>query len=157
MQHCVKLVHVIIAMMMSSNGNIFHVTGLLCREFTGPRWIPHTKASNAELWCFLDLRLNKWLSKQAWGWWFETPSCPLWRHCKGRDVTWELAYWSWDKWLSFCKQHFKVHFIEYMNSFKISLKFVLKGPFNNIRALVQIMTWRLPGREYLIYFPIVMY
>ena len=28
-----------------------------------------------------DLRPNKWLSKQWWGWWFETPSCPLWRHC----------------------------------------------------------------------------
>ena len=25
----------------------------LCGEFTGPRWIPHTKASDAELWCFL--------------------------------------------------------------------------------------------------------
>ena len=30
---------------------------------------------------FFDLRLNKWLSKQSWGWWFETLSCPLWRHC----------------------------------------------------------------------------
>ena len=30
---------------------------------------------------FLDLRLNKRLSKQSWGWWFETPSCLLWRHC----------------------------------------------------------------------------
>ena len=30
---------------------------------------------------FLDLRLNKRLSKQSWAWWFETPSCPLWRHC----------------------------------------------------------------------------
>ena len=29
----------------------------------------------------LDLCLNKLLSKQSWGWWFETPSCPLWRHC----------------------------------------------------------------------------
>ena len=29
---------------------------------------------------FFDLRLNEWLSKQSWGWWFETPSCPLWRH-----------------------------------------------------------------------------
>ena len=26
-----------------------------------------------------DLRLNKWLSKQSWGWWFEKPSCSLWR------------------------------------------------------------------------------
>ena len=30
---------------------------------------------------FFDLRLNKRLSKQSWGWWFETPSLPLWRHC----------------------------------------------------------------------------
>ena len=30
---------------------------------------------------FLDLRLNKMLSKQSWGWWFETPSWSLWRHC----------------------------------------------------------------------------
>ena len=29
-----------------------------------------------------DLRLNKRLSKQSWGWWFETPSRSLWRHCK---------------------------------------------------------------------------
>ena len=30
---------------------------------------------------FFDLRPNKRLSKQWWGWWFETPSIPLWRHC----------------------------------------------------------------------------
>ena len=29
---------------------------------------------------FFDLRLNKRLSKQWWGWWFETLSRPLWRH-----------------------------------------------------------------------------
>ena len=29
---------------------------------------------------FFDVRLNKRLSKQSWGWWFETPSRPLWRH-----------------------------------------------------------------------------
>ena len=40
-------------MMTSSNGIIFCVTGHLCREFTGPRWIPRTKASDAELWCSL--------------------------------------------------------------------------------------------------------
>ena len=28
-----------------------------------------------------DLRLNKRLSKQSRGWWFETPSRPLWCHC----------------------------------------------------------------------------
>ena len=32
-----------------------------------------------------------------------------------------------------------------MISIKISLKFVPKGPINNIPALVQIMAWRRPG------------
>ena len=31
----------------------FPRTGHLCVEFTGQRWIPRTKASDAELWCFL--------------------------------------------------------------------------------------------------------
>ena len=48
--------------------------------------IPRTKASDAELWCFFDLRLNKRLSKQSWGWWFERPSRPLWRHSNGADT-----------------------------------------------------------------------
>ena len=39
-------------MMTSSNGNIFRVTGHFCGEFTGLRWIPLTKASDAELWYF---------------------------------------------------------------------------------------------------------
>ena len=38
-------------MMTSSNGNIVRVTGPLWGESTG--WIPLTKASGAELWCFL--------------------------------------------------------------------------------------------------------
>ena len=29
---------------------------------------------------FCDLCLNKRLSKQSWGWWFETPSGSVWRH-----------------------------------------------------------------------------
>ena len=36
---------------------------------------------------FFDLRLNKRLSKQPWGWWFETPSWSLWRHCNGDVIT----------------------------------------------------------------------
>ena len=30
---------------------------------------------------FFELHLNKCLSKQSWGWWFETLSRSLWRHC----------------------------------------------------------------------------
>ena len=44
-------------------------------EFPAQR--PVTRSSDV----FFDLRLNKQLSKQWWGWWFETPSRPLWRHC----------------------------------------------------------------------------
>ena len=42
-----------VCMMTSSNGHIFRVTGPLCGEFTGLRWITRTKVSDAELWCFL--------------------------------------------------------------------------------------------------------
>ena len=77
-------------MMTSSNGNIFRVTGHLCGKFTGPRWISHTKASDAELDVFFDLRLNKRLSKQPWGWWFETPAWSLWRH---RNVVYLKKSW----------------------------------------------------------------
>ena len=40
-------------MITSSNRNTFHVTGPLCGDFTGHRWISLTKVSDAELWCFL--------------------------------------------------------------------------------------------------------
>ena len=46
-------------MMTSSKGNIFHVTGHLCGEFTGDRWIPRTKASDAELSCSW---INSWIN-----------------------------------------------------------------------------------------------
>ena len=60
----------------------FSSFGPLCGEFTGLRWIPRTKASNAELWCFLWSALIKRLSKHSRGWWwFETLLRPSWRHC----------------------------------------------------------------------------
>ena len=37
---------------------------------------------------FFDLRPNKRLKKQSWGWWFETPSRSLWSHCNDRDISW---------------------------------------------------------------------
>ena len=42
---------------------------------------------------FFDLRLNKRLSKQWWGWWFETPSHPLWRHCNVLDLCLTEDHW----------------------------------------------------------------
>ena len=43
-------------------------------EFPAQR--PETRSFDV----FFDLRLNKRLRKQSWGWWFETLSWPLWRH-----------------------------------------------------------------------------
>ena len=40
-------------MMTSSVRNTFRVTGHLDGKFTGHRWIPRTKASDVEFWCFL--------------------------------------------------------------------------------------------------------
>ena len=52
--HEVTMYHFLVRFMItSSNGKIFRVTGILCGGFTGSRWIPRTKASDAELWCFL--------------------------------------------------------------------------------------------------------
>ena len=81
-----------IIVMTSSNGNIFRVTDHLCGEFTVHRWIPRTKASDAELMFSLIGALNKRLSKQSWGWWFETLSGTLWRHCNDSPVYWDDAY-----------------------------------------------------------------
>ena len=54
--------------MTSSNGNIFRVTGLLCGEFTGHRWIHRTKTSDAELRCFLgSARINVWANNRDAG------------------------------------------------------------------------------------------
>ena len=49
---------------------------------------------------FIDLRLNKRWSKQSWGWPFETPLRPLWRHCNGkhRFPTEQLTSVEWTDW-----------------------------------------------------------
>ena len=40
---------------------------------------------------YFDLRLNKRLCKQSWGWWFETLLCPLWRHSNVSII----PFWFW--------------------------------------------------------------
>ena len=45
---------------------------------------------------FFELRLNKRLSKQSRGWWFETLSRPLWRHCNENhlQILWGMLCFS---------------------------------------------------------------
>ena len=73
--------HQSISMMMSSNGNIFRVTGPLSGEFTAQRWIPSQRPVTRSFGVSFVLRMNKRLSKQSRRWWFETPSRSLWHHC----------------------------------------------------------------------------
>ena len=59
---------------------------------------PSQRPVTRSLDVFFHLCPNKRLSKQSWGWWFETPSRPLWRHCNviflSRQVTWRWSSWS---------------------------------------------------------------
>ena len=73
-----------ITMMTSSNGSIFRVTGPLCGEFTGLGEFPTQRPVTRCFDVFCDLRLNKRLSKQPRGWWFEPSSWSLWRQCNAR-------------------------------------------------------------------------
>ena len=75
------------AMMTSSNGNIFRATGPLCGEFTGSGEFHTQRPVTRSFGVFFDLRLNKRLSKQLWGWWFETPAWSLWRHRNGARIS----------------------------------------------------------------------
>ena len=68
--------------MTSWNGNTFRITGHLCGEFTGPRWIPRTKVSDAELWCFLCTQINGRVNNREAGD-LRRYSCSLWRYCNG--------------------------------------------------------------------------
>ena len=89
-----------INMMTSSNGNFFPVIGPVCGEFTGHRWIPLTKASDAELWCFLWCAPEQTVVQQSRCWWFEMQLHSLWRHCNGTGLYLIMIltfclHWSW--------------------------------------------------------------
>ena len=52
-------------MLMSWNGNIFRVTGHLCGEFTGPRWIPRTHKGQwrgALMFSLICAWINRWVN-----------------------------------------------------------------------------------------------
>ena len=62
---------------------------------------PHKRPVTRSFDVYFDLRPNKRLSKQSRGWWFDTPSRPLWRHRNEMERTprWPLllalAPWRW--------------------------------------------------------------
>ena len=57
--------------------------GICAGNSPAPGVFPAQRPVTRSFDVFFDLRLNKWLRKQSWGWWFETLSRPSWRHCDG--------------------------------------------------------------------------
>ena len=70
-----------VTMMMTSSN-----TGPLWGETTCHRWIPLTKASDAELWCFLWSAPEQTVEQRSRRWWFEMPSWSLWHHCNDMGI-----------------------------------------------------------------------
>ena len=68
-------------MLTSSNRNISALLAICAGNSPVTGEFPAQRSVARSFDVFFDLRPNKRLSKQWWGWWFETPSCPLWRHC----------------------------------------------------------------------------
>ena len=94
----------IIFMITSSNGNIFRVTGPLWGESTSHRRIFFTTAIDAVLRCFLWSAPERF-NEQSRRWWFQTPSCSLWRHWNisyhvGQQLIGMVAFFSCDQQLN---------------------------------------------------------
>ena len=149
----------------------FPRSGPLRGEFTGNQWIPLTKASDTELWCFLWFAPEQPVSKQSSQRRFETTTRSWWRHGNVVGVMTPISRLSEGLWHSFRSNENKATICSintlrlrqnsrrfaddifkciFLNenvwiSNKISLKFISEGPIINIPALVQIMAWRRPG------------
>ena len=65
-------------MMKSSIGNIFALLAICAGKSPAPGEFRAQRPVTRSFDVFFDLRLNKRLSKQWWGWWFETLSRPVW-------------------------------------------------------------------------------
>ena len=84
--------------MTSSNENIFRVTGHLRGEFTADRWIPCTKASDAELRWFVLIRV--WIN----GWVNNCEAGDLRRHRAHYDVIVMRYMWSCPLYVCTCRR-----------------------------------------------------
>ena len=112
-------------MMTSTNGN-FSALAPICAE--NPSVIGWFSSQRPVTWScevFIDLHLNKRLSKRLRRRWFETPSCSLLRNCLVHSQT------AWPrlkpKWVFIAKnfQHFQTHF--HKNPFMSPMHFFFVG------------------------------
>ena len=77
-----------ITMMTSSNGNISALLALCAGNSPVTGAFPSQRPVTRSFGVFFDLCLNKRLSKQSWGWWFEMSSRSSW--CQHNDHAWEV-------------------------------------------------------------------
>ena len=112
---------------------------------------------------FFDLHLNKRLSKQWWGWWFETPSRLLERHCNEETahVLW-LDSWNFYGSLPFCNIDGDCLDDDY-NITVLAIRTICHdlnlgkatASWKQLRLLYQLNPWNLPGTAlFSKYFPI---
>ena len=126
--------------MTSLNGNIFRVTGHLCGEFTGHRWIPHTKASDAELWCFL------WYLPEYYGWLNNREAGDLRRYLAHYDVIVMSAISPYlNQWWSLVNWTIRNRLQWNMNQdVNLSVKKWFENVFCKISAIFQVaICWRI--------------
>ena len=94
--------------------------------------------------------LNKRLSKQSWGWWFETPSSSLWHHCNAcwRWARGPISPWGWNKTAAFPQTFSNAFSLMEMYAFsiKISFQFVPKGPIKLTLFQYWFRQWLGPGQ-----------
>ena len=87
---------------------------------------PQQRPVTRNIGVFFDLRLNKWLSKQLWGWWFETPSCPLWRHSNTMPCLLHVFITTLRKWsMVYCDTRLQYENWDWTHHF--SIKYVIMG------------------------------
>ena len=100
-------------MAMSSNGNIFCVTGPFCGEFTGHWWIPLTKANDAELWSFLCSApwINGWINNRDAG--------DFRRHRNHYDVIVRKQSWKMVRRSAHTTEHNSVIHVPILNSWDV--------------------------------------
>ena len=92
-------------MMTSSNENISALLAVWAGSSPVAGEFPAQRPVTRSFDVFFDLSLNKRFSKQWWGWWFETLSCPLWRHCNGVTLYYLVNKGFHDEWQTPCALH----------------------------------------------------
>ena len=95
----VKTRRLVSDMMTSSNGNIFRVTGVCAGNSPVTGEFPAQRPVTRSFDVSLVFALIKRLSKRSWGWWFETPTRWLWRHCNGVWCQLIALIWSFCIWI----------------------------------------------------------